>query len=140
MLRTGTEAAALCDSTALHDDRWRDPLAAKGKRLAWDMKADWEANLDKTCVVTARWGEQTIAVVAAHLKPSASTSAYVVALSRTLESFPVVVMGFDANTPGGKQVDFGKLMLKKFLVHTARPASAPLCASSARACRLSSVK
>ena len=117
MLRKGMEGAAL------HDDKWRNPLEAKGKRLAWDMKADWEANIDKTCVVTTRWGDQSVAVVAAHLKPSAATSAYVVALSRTLESFPVVVMGFDANTPGGKQMEFGKFLNKKFLMHTARPAA-----------------
>ena len=35
------------EAVALPDDKWRAQLQASGEQLAWDLKADWESNMDK---------------------------------------------------------------------------------------------
>ena len=104
------------------DSQWRVPLASDGGQLAWDMKVDWQANLDKSLVVATTWDEMPVALVATHLKPSAASQAYIVALRRTLENaFAVVVIGMDANTPAGQQGAFGRQLGDNWLMHSAKP-------------------
>jgi hypothetical protein len=120
LLRKGFEGLV---GSVLPESDWRVPLEAAGKEMAFDLKVDWEANLDKTCVVLTQWNEQPAVIVATHLKPSDATPPFVVALRRVLESFPLVLIGMDANTPAGMQKGFGRLLKDNWLHHTAKPST-----------------
>ena len=117
LLRKGVIEAGIL----LPEEQWRTPLLAAGEKLSWDLSADWKANVDKTCVVTTTWGGQRVALVVTHLKPTGATPAFLVALRRELESFPLVLIGMDANTIAGQQRHFSKFLTGQFLAHTAKP-------------------
>jgi hypothetical protein len=104
LLRNTFEGALVPES------KWYTLLAQKGQELAWELKADWDANLEKTCIVETTWAGQPAVVISGHYKPSEATTIFIVALQRILETFPLVIIGMDANTPAGKQVKFGKLL------------------------------
>ena len=120
LLRRGFEGLV---GSLLPESSWREPLERAGKEMAFDLRNDWEANLDKTCVVLTNWKQQQVVLVAAHLKPSDATPPFMVALRRVLESFPLVVIGMDANTPAGQQKGFGRLLKDNWLYHTAKPST-----------------
>ena len=131
LLRRGFEGLV---GSLLPESSWREPLERAGKEMAFDLRNDWEANLDKTCVVLTNWKQQQVVLVAAHLKPSDATPPFMVALRRVLESFPLVVIGMDANTPAGQQKGFGRLLRDSWLHHSAKPATerTPDCSSNTR--------